>query len=124
MKAFKRIGQLLSGSADVQSQLRRAPLLPRVGPLHAEDDEEFERTIKADEVIDERIAALALPHLKTFARKYHQLVVEDDYGTKNTAKWQNELGYFVETAIMRDDQVISALQVSPKTKDRLTLALD
>ena len=56
-------------------------------------DEEFELRLDADEALEARIASLASPHLKTFARKYHQLILIDDYGNKVVDKWHAELRY-------------------------------
>lgn len=46
---------------------------------------------KIDEVIQE--------HIKTLARKYNQSVTQDDYGKYRFEKWNQEVAYFMNTAM-------------------------
>ena len=43
--------------------------------------------------------SITQPHLKTLSKKREQLVVTDDYGNIDSAKWNNEIDYFIKNTL-------------------------
>jgi restriction system protein len=88
-------------SAKVGDRIENVP----PAAIASKDDEQFEGWLNSRETVERRIRALAAPHLKTFAIKYHQLTYEDDYGNLCVDKWYKELGYFVDKVLMIDEEI-------------------
>ena len=56
---------------------------------------------KAEELA--RIKKTILPHARTLAIKYNQLVYQDDYGNYIFDDWEKEAEYFIDNVLLKDD---------------------
>lgn len=83
---------------------------------------QFEERVREEQRIardaQRRLSEAASPmisqHIRTLARKYRQLVTEDDYGNAQFDAWYREMDYFINTNISR----------SVSYNDRTALFLD
>jgi len=93
-------------SAGITARMRQADRAEAEAKLQAEAEANFLASVES------RLNQFIQAHIKTLAKKQSQTVTQDDYGNYIVERWNQELDYFIENVLAKDELISSYLHVN------------